>query len=217
MMTPEGRKKEAANAVLIQKLMASVRHLPPRDAGDGWVEAVLPNHEIFKDCHNYQKPIPPGFLIVMVQKRRPERDEGFPNGRWHLSMSHNMMFRQPGASMNAPGRLPTWKELKEARYKFLSPEVNMALMFPPMRLYYSFHETCLHMIQIPLTETGANGKLISPEQLPNWNEIKKYRYEHFSPEANMAFLFPPNEKEAALNLVEIPVHYALDPDQQGGI
>lgn len=71
MMTPEGRKKEAANAVLIQKLMASVRHLPPRDAGDGWVEAVLPNHEIFKDCHNYQKPIPPGFLIVMVQKHAP--------------------------------------------------------------------------------------------------------------------------------------------------
>lgn len=72
-------------------------------------------------------------------------------GRWHLSISHNIdTINDDPRSMNTPGRYPTWEEIKQARYKFLPGDVNMAIMFPPESLYYNFHTTCLHLIEIPL-------------------------------------------------------------------
>lgn len=47
--------------------------------------------------------------------------------------------------------MPTWDEIKEARYKFLPLDVNMAIMFPPVSMYYNRHATCLHLLEVPVS------------------------------------------------------------------
>lgn len=143
---PESDVDEREKVEQLQRLMAEARKLPPTDAGHGWLEIQLPKHPMFQHSRSYQKHLPPGFLICMVERKMD--DANFPDGRWHLSISHNMMVRT-GPS-NTPGRFPTWEEIKEARYKFLPPDVNMAIMFPPVELYYNRHETCLHLLEIPV-------------------------------------------------------------------
>ena len=54
---------------------------------------------------------------------------------WHLSISH-------------PNRLPTYDEVKEARYKFLPDDVHMAMIFPPRREFVNLHPTCFHLWEI---------------------------------------------------------------------
>ncbi len=141
-------ERERQQIETLKHLMAEARKLPPTDAGHGWLEVQLPKHPMFANSRSYQKHLPPGFLICMVERRFDDDKTMFPDGRWHLSLSHNMMVRAPGAP-NTPGRFPTWDEIKEARYKFTPPDVNMALMFPPVDLYYNRHETCLHLLEIP--------------------------------------------------------------------
>lgn len=57
------------------------------------------------------------------------------NNRYHLSISHQK-------------RLPTYEELKEARYKFLPDEIYMAQIFPPKKEFVNLHPFCLHLWQI---------------------------------------------------------------------
>lgn len=54
---------------------------------------------------------------------------------WHLSISH-------------PSRLPTYEELKEARYKFCPDEVYMAQIFPPTSEFVNLHSYCFHLYEI---------------------------------------------------------------------
>ncbi len=49
-----------------------------------------------------------------------------------------------------PGRIPTWEEIKEARYRFVPDEANMVMMLPPKRLYINLHPTTMHLWEIPL-------------------------------------------------------------------
>lgn len=57
------------------------------------------------------------------------------NGCYHISISH-------------PERLPTYDELKEARYKFAPDFVYMAQIFPPMDEFVNLHPFCLHLYEI---------------------------------------------------------------------
>jgi hypothetical protein len=54
---------------------------------------------------------------------------------WHLSISH-------------PRRLPTYAEMKRARYQFLPNNVDMAQLFPPTEEFVNLHERCLHLWEI---------------------------------------------------------------------
>lgn len=54
---------------------------------------------------------------------------------WHLSISHHR-------------RLPTWEELREARYQFVPDEVTMAMILPPKSQYVNVHEFCYHLWEI---------------------------------------------------------------------
>lgn len=56
-------------------------------------------------------------------------------GKWHLSISHR-------------NRLPTYEELKEARYKYLPDVKYMAQIFPPKGEFVNVCETCLHLWEI---------------------------------------------------------------------
>lgn len=57
------------------------------------------------------------------------------NGRWHLSIAH-------------PDRDPTWKEIHDARYKFVPDEVTMVMFLPPKAQYVNLHEHCFHLWEI---------------------------------------------------------------------
>lgn len=138
---------EAEQIAEIKRLMSLPRPAPT-NVGDGWIKVALPPVPMFADTSNYQKHIPPGFLICMVERRKEDDKALFPDGRWHLSISHNMAERT--GPQNTPGRFPTWEEIKEARYKFVPDNVNMAIMFPPSELYYNRHETCLHLLEVPV-------------------------------------------------------------------
>lgn len=152
-MDEELRKKEA-KAEELARMLYDIKHVmdqPPIDVGDGWRKLFLPPHPAFAQVSSFQKDcIDLGFLNLMVERRKPGQDDPtlFPTGRWHLSISHN--FPTAPGMENRPGRMPTWDEIKQVRYKFLPPDVNMAIMFPPESMYYNRHPTCLHLLEIPV-------------------------------------------------------------------
>lgn len=55
---------------------------------------------------------------------------------WHLSVSR-------------PERLPTWEEMRDARYALVPDEATMALLLPPKSEYVNVHDYCLQMYEIP--------------------------------------------------------------------
>lgn len=58
------------------------------------------------------------------------------DGDWHLSISRE-------------DRLPSWEEVREARYALIPDEVTMAMLLPPQTEYVNAHEFCFHLWQIP--------------------------------------------------------------------
>jgi hypothetical protein len=62
--------------------------------------------------------------------------------RWHLSIAH-------------PKRYPSWKEIMEARYDLLPPEVTIAMILPPPEEYINVHKNCFHLWEIEPEEAAA--------------------------------------------------------------
>ena len=71
-----------------------------------------------------------GYVTVIVGQ------EPMPEPNWHLSIS-------------TPYRLPTWEEVRQARYDFIPDAVTMAMILPPRREYINVHEFCFHLHEIP--------------------------------------------------------------------
>lgn len=84
-------------------------------------------------------------LLVLVGH---ENRNGESKKSWHLSISHGLDSQL--MNRRIPGRIPTWDEIKEARYKFIPNDVNMAIMFPPKEHYINVHKTTIHLWEIPL-------------------------------------------------------------------
>jgi hypothetical protein len=57
---------------------------------------------------------------------------GQEKGRWHLSIAH-------------PRRLPTWDEVREARYRFTPKEATMVMVLPRPEQYVNIHQYCFHL------------------------------------------------------------------------
>lgn len=55
---------------------------------------------------------------------------------WHLSISK-------------PSKLPSWEEVRDARYALVPDETTMALLLPSQSEYVNLHEFCLQMYEIP--------------------------------------------------------------------
>jgi hypothetical protein len=53
-------------------------------------------------------------------------------GRWHLSIS-------------SPSTNPSWEDITEARYRFLSAEAFMVMCLPPKEFYVNVHQHCFHL------------------------------------------------------------------------
>lgn len=93
----------------------------------------------------FQRNVEDGHLTVFAAKE--------PTGaggelRWHMSVSHtsNLILNRAGGSMAK--RLPTWDEIKDARYRFLPKYATIALLLPPPEEYVNQHPTVMHLHQI---------------------------------------------------------------------
>jgi hypothetical protein len=60
-----------------------------------------------------------------------QKDDG-----WHLSISRT-------------DRLPSWEELRDARYELVPDGVTMAMLLPPRSQYVNVHDYCLHLYEVP--------------------------------------------------------------------
>jgi len=63
-------------------------------------------------------------------------------GLWHLSISTK--YAQP-----------SYKEIKEARYRFVPDNVTMAQIFPSKKEWVNVHPYCHHLWQIKDSENGS--------------------------------------------------------------
>lgn len=91
----------------------------------------------------YQRLVEDGHLSVLVGT---EDHDGV--SRWHLSISHRLGVLDPRTGRPVPGRIPTYEELKEARYRFCPDDLIMAQVFPPMKDFLNLHPTTLHLWEI---------------------------------------------------------------------
>lgn len=78
---------------------------------------MIPNVQVWR------KDVEDGKLTVLRSKE---------DGLWHMSISH-------------PSRYPSWDEIYEARYEFLLPNIQVAMMLPPKEEYVNFHKHTFHL------------------------------------------------------------------------
>jgi hypothetical protein len=69
-------------------------------------------------------------------------------GLWHLSIS-------------TYNQLPSYKEIKQARYAYCPNEIYMAEIFPPKEEFVNLHPYCRHLWQIPMEE-GNSRQAVHP-------------------------------------------------------
>jgi hypothetical protein len=62
-------------------------------------------------------------------------------GRWHMSISTGY-------------RLPTWWEIKFARYELLPKDITMVMVLPPPDSYVNIHPYTFQLIETPDVEVG---------------------------------------------------------------
>lgn len=98
-------------------------------AQKGWVYSMEPDAgEVRVNIMRTLEPV--------VWRLGPSR---VPDLRWHLSVG-------------LPDRLPSWDELRDARYLALPHELMFAQLFPPPGEYLNVHPFVLHLWQIPRLE-----------------------------------------------------------------
>jgi hypothetical protein len=110
-----------------------------------WHECPPSSIRALKHCRVYQKNLPDGHLTVMVGR------EPFLRGvlmGWHLSISHRSNTIVSTMGRPAPGRLPTYDEIKEARYRFVPDGLYMAMILPPKDEFVNVHPTTMHLYRI---------------------------------------------------------------------
>ena len=93
----------------------------------------------------FQREVEDGHLSVLVG-REPLGPQG--SLRWHLSISHRTNHLVGASGHPLPGRIPTWDEIKEARYRFCPDAINMAMILPPKAEYVNLHPTTMHLHEI---------------------------------------------------------------------
>ena len=89
-------------------------------------------------CKVFQAEVEDGHLSVIVGRE--------PRG-WHLSISHRLSLSDP-MGRSIPGRIPTYEELKSARYEFIPDEAWVVQVFPPRAEFLNAHPTTLHLHEV---------------------------------------------------------------------
>lgn len=71
-------------------------------------------------------------------------DKDFPDGAWHLSIS-------------TADALPSYNEVKRARYGLLPDDIYMAEIFPPLDEFVNLHQYTRHLWQIDIEKSNYGG------------------------------------------------------------
>lgn len=77
--------------------------------------------------------------------------EIFSNGAL-MAVRSKRPFTGYQLSISHPMRLPTWQEVKDARYAMLPNNIVVAMILPPINEYVNIHENCLQMFEISREE-----------------------------------------------------------------
>ncbi len=104
-----------------------------------WVE-----YSPYYNLRVFKAHIDDGILQVLVGREPIMQGEKMG---WHLSIAHvSKVLDCAGQSVLA--RLPSWEEIKEARYKFCPDNLCMAMILPPKSEYVNLHPTTMHLYEI---------------------------------------------------------------------
>ena len=93
------------------------------------------------DVKHYRLDVDDGYLEVLVGREPIGKDGAL---EWHLSIAMKSKFLVG----NSGPRLPTWDELKDARYRFCPRTVTMAMILPPPSEYVNVHQTTFHLYEL---------------------------------------------------------------------
>jgi hypothetical protein len=113
---------------------------PSTDKGDPVSRAALTNPDRRRELHEVEIPpnvkplLEPGSRAYLMGRCRIIVSQ--QKAGWHLSISK-------------PDHLPSWEEVRDARYALVPDEATMALLLPPKGEYVNVHEYCLQMYEIP--------------------------------------------------------------------
>ena len=91
------------------------------------------------DARAFRREVADGHLTVIV---------GSWAGKFHLSISHRLSIVDPSTGGPAPGRIPSWEEIRDARYDLAPDEATMAMLLPPRGEYINLHPTTMHLYQV---------------------------------------------------------------------
>lgn len=102
----------------------------------GWKGVKVPSLLLatVPEMRGFQREVHDGHLSVFA---------GVEDGRFHMSISH-----RTSDGRRAPGRLPTWGEVHDARYRFCPLHMTMAMLLPPQEEYVNLHPTTFHLWEI---------------------------------------------------------------------
>jgi hypothetical protein len=87
-------------------------------------------------------PIPAALALTLEPGTRAFRFGGCrvllskQRAGWHLSISRS-------------DRLPSWEEVRDARYALIPDDATMVMLLPPRREYVNVHEFCFQLYEIP--------------------------------------------------------------------
>ena len=110
-----------------------------------------------------QVPIPPRVLAGLEPdarcfvRRLDDRDRTVlqvtvgrsSNAGWHLSIVHVRTDLVGPTGGPVTGRIPTWEEIRDARYELLPDDIYMAIILPPRKDYVDLGPSTMHLYEIP--------------------------------------------------------------------
>ena len=102
----------------------------------------------WQGCKHYAKRLPDNSELMVLVGREP-RNGG--ENVWHLSIScrYAQLSNLQGGALKK--RIPTFEEIKEARYRFIPDEVNMGMLFPPKKYWVTLPDSVvIHLWEVPL-------------------------------------------------------------------
>jgi hypothetical protein len=106
-------------------------------------------HKDWEGCENWTKQLDDNseLMILFAKEPHASREGKF----WHLSIScRSTKLKNVGGGALGK-RIPTFEEVKEARYKFLPFDINVAMMFPPKEHWITLpNSVVLHLWEVPL-------------------------------------------------------------------
>lgn len=98
-------------------------------------------HTVYGPCPKLECYIKGDCRVILAEEPWGGSPVDHTRHRTHLSISCQF-------------RLPTWDEVKDARYSLMGLGLQVAMMLPPSNEYINVHNYCFHLYEIPDPRIG---------------------------------------------------------------